>query len=74
MSGLPPDSEAARPVSHFRQEIGEQDDVAARLLERGGGAIALAGTRIREAAPAGFVIAARGSSDHAALYVNTRTW
>jgi glutamine---fructose-6-phosphate transaminase (isomerizing) len=55
-------------MSHFRTEIAEQVDVASRLLERGQGVAATIGDRIRDAAPRGFVIAARGSSDHAALY------
>jgi len=55
-------------VSHFRTEIAEQVDVASRLLERGQDAAATIGDRIRDAAPRGFVIAARGSSDNAALY------
>ena len=55
-------------MSHFRTEIAEQVDVASRLLERGQDAAATIGDRIRDAAPRGFVIAARGSSDNAALY------
>jgi glucosamine--fructose-6-phosphate aminotransferase (isomerizing) len=55
-------------LSHFRTEIAEQVDVASRLLERGPDAAAKIGDRIRDAAPRGFVIAARGSSDNAALY------
>jgi glutamine---fructose-6-phosphate transaminase (isomerizing) len=55
-------------VSHFRTEIAEQVDVASRLLQRGPDAAAKIGERIRDAAPRGFVIAARGSSDNAALY------
>jgi len=55
-------------VSHFRTEIAEQVDVASRLLERGPDAAMKIGDRIRDAAPRGFVIAARGSSDNAALY------
>ena len=55
-------------MSHFRTEIAEQVDVASRLLERGQEAAARIGDRIRDAAPRGYVIAARGSSDHAALY------
>src|SRR5690242_5536399 len=58
----------ASRVSHFRTEIAEQVDVASRLLERGQDAAATIGDRIRDAAPRGFVIAARGSSDNAALY------
>jgi glutamine---fructose-6-phosphate transaminase (isomerizing) len=55
-------------MSSFRTEIGEQPEVAARLLERGAPVAASIGERIRDAAPRGVVIAARGSSDHAALY------
>lgn len=55
-------------MSHFRTEIAEQVDVASRLLERGQDVAAMIGDRIRDAAPRGFVIAARGSSDNAALY------
>jgi glucosamine--fructose-6-phosphate aminotransferase (isomerizing) len=55
-------------VSRFRAEIGEQVDVAERLLQRGAGAAATIADRIRRDPPHGFVIAARGSSDNAALY------
>jgi glucosamine--fructose-6-phosphate aminotransferase (isomerizing) len=55
-------------MSRFREEIAEQPAVAARLLAEGGEVALAIGARIREAAPRGFVIAARGSSDHAALY------
>jgi glucosamine--fructose-6-phosphate aminotransferase (isomerizing) len=55
-------------MSRFRGEIDEQPEVAERLLERGRPAANNIGARIREAAPRGFVIAARGSSDNAALY------
>lgn len=55
-------------MSHFRTEIAEQVDVASRLLERGPAVAAEIGDRIRDAAPRGFLIAARGSSDNAALY------
>lgn len=55
-------------MSSFRDEIGEQPEVAARLLTQGGEAVAEIGARIKAAAPRGFIIAARGSSDHAALY------
>lgn len=54
-------------MSQFRQEIGEQPEVAARLLAENDTAARI-GSSIREAAPRGYVIAARGSSDHAALY------
>jgi len=55
-------------VSRFRSEIAEQPDVAARLLAEGREDAASIGDRIRSAAPRGFTIAARGSSDNAALY------
>ena len=55
-------------MSRFRAEIAEQPEVAARLLGHGSEAAAAIASRVREAAPLGFVIAARGSSDHAALY------
>ena len=55
-------------MSRFRAEIEEQPKVAARLLDRGAATARAIGERIREAAPRGFVIAARGSSDNAALY------
>ncbi|HEY1454892.1 MAG TPA: SIS domain-containing protein [Candidatus Dormibacteraeota bacterium] len=54
-------------MSRFRDEIGEQPQVAARLLTHAK-AFAAVGGRIRAAGPRGFMIAARGSSDHAALY------
>jgi glucosamine--fructose-6-phosphate aminotransferase (isomerizing) len=55
-------------VSKFRSEIAEQPAVVARLLAHGAAAASTIGERIRAAAPRGFVIAARGSSDNAALY------
>jgi glucosamine--fructose-6-phosphate aminotransferase (isomerizing) len=55
-------------MSHFRDEIAEQPEVASRLLRRSRDAVADIGARIHEARPRGYVIAARGSSDHAALY------
>lgn len=55
-------------MSRFREEIAEQVEVATRLLERGTDVARSIGERIRAAAPRGFVIAARGSSDNAALY------
>lgn len=54
-------------MSQFRDEIAEQPSVLARMLERRA-EIQGVGERIRAARPRGFVIAARGSSDHAALY------
>jgi glutamine---fructose-6-phosphate transaminase (isomerizing) len=55
-------------MSRFREEIGEQPAVAARMLAGSGHSVASIAGRIRAANPRGFVIAARGSSDHAALY------
>jgi glucosamine--fructose-6-phosphate aminotransferase (isomerizing) len=55
-------------VSKFRAEIAEQPVVAARLLEHGRPRAASIAERVKEAAPRGFAIAARGSSDNAALY------
>jgi glutamine---fructose-6-phosphate transaminase (isomerizing) len=55
-------------MSTFRKEIGEQPDVAARLIEHGTPIAAQIARRVRQASPRGFAIAARGSSDNAALY------
>src|ERR1700674_4782161 len=55
-------------MSRFRDEIGEQPELAARMLAGSHDAIAAIAARVRAAQPRGFVIAARGSSDHAALY------
>lgn len=55
-------------MSHFRTEIAEQVEVASRLLDRGPDTAARIADRIRDASSRGFVIAARGSSDNAALY------
>src|SRR5438874_11771889 len=55
-------------MSTFRKEIGEQPAVAARLIEHGASAAAEIARRVHEASPRGIVIAARGSSDNAALY------
>lgn len=55
-------------MSRFRLEIAEQPEVAARLLGDGAETARAIGARIRAVAPRGFTIAARGSSDNAALY------
>lgn len=55
-------------MNHFRVEIEQQPEVAARLLESGRDAAMAIADRVRDAGARGFVIAARGSSDHAALY------
>lgn len=54
-------------MSSFRAEIGEQPDVAVRLLEQKV-AMERIGAAIKAASPVGIMIAARGSSDHAAIY------
>jgi glutamine---fructose-6-phosphate transaminase (isomerizing) len=55
-------------MSRFRDEIGEQPGIAAGMLAGGRATVDSIGARIRDARPRGFLIAARGSSDHAALY------
>lgn len=55
-------------MSAFEAEIAEQPEAARRLLERSAGPIGELAREIRRRRPAGFVIAARGSSDHAATY------
>jgi glutamine---fructose-6-phosphate transaminase (isomerizing) len=55
-------------MARFRAEIGEQPGIAANLLAGGRATVDSIGARIRDARPRGFLIAARGSSDHAALY------
>jgi glucosamine--fructose-6-phosphate aminotransferase (isomerizing) len=55
-------------MSRFREEIGEQPLLASRMLAESRGAVTAIASRIRQAGARGLVIAARGSSDHAALY------
>ncbi|MDQ2923740.1 MAG: SIS domain-containing protein, partial [Candidatus Dormibacteraeota bacterium] len=55
-------------MSRFRDEIGEQPLLASRMLAESRGAVASIADRLRASKPRGFIIAARGSSDHAALY------
>jgi glucosamine--fructose-6-phosphate aminotransferase (isomerizing) len=55
-------------VSRFREEIGEQPEVAGRLLLTSRDAVDAIAARVQAGRPSSFVIAARGSSDHAALY------
>jgi glucosamine--fructose-6-phosphate aminotransferase (isomerizing) len=57
-----------RRVSRFRKEIAEQAEVAQRLIDRGRQTAETIGDRVQGAGTQGFVIAARGSSDNAALY------
>jgi glutamine---fructose-6-phosphate transaminase (isomerizing) len=55
-------------VSRFRGEIGQQPDIAARQLAESRPALEAIASAFAERKPRGFVIAARGSSDHAADY------
>ena len=55
-------------MSTFRHEIGEQPAIAERLLRSAAEPVSAVAEAIREAAPAAFLIAARGTSDHAATY------
>ena len=55
-------------MSRFHDEIGEQPELAARLLAKSGAALDSIARAFATSRPAGFVIAARGSSDHAADY------
>lgn len=55
-------------MSRFREEIGEQPMLASRMLAESRPAVGAIALRVRASKCRGFVIAARGSSDHAALY------
>lgn len=55
-------------MSRFREEIGEQPLLARRMLDESRGSVASIAARLLPSKPRGFVIAARGSSDHAARY------
>ena len=55
-------------MSEFRKEIYEQPEAAAGLLRAAPAVVRLAAAALRQHRPAGLVIAARGSSDHAATY------
>lgn len=55
-------------MSTFRDEIGQQPELASGLIGKSGPAVAAIAAAFRERGPTGFVIAARGSSDHAADY------
>ena len=55
-------------MTRFQREIEEQPAVAERVLGAAWAQVRGAAEAIRAAAPAGLVIAARGSSDHAAVY------
>jgi glucosamine--fructose-6-phosphate aminotransferase (isomerizing) len=55
-------------MSRFRDEVGEQPLLALRMLAETRGVVASIASRVRASNARGLVIAARGSSDHAALY------
>jgi glucosamine--fructose-6-phosphate aminotransferase (isomerizing) len=55
-------------MSAFREEIGQQPDLAAGLIRESGPALEAIASAVAANRPTGFVIAARGSSDHAADY------
>jgi glucosamine--fructose-6-phosphate aminotransferase (isomerizing) len=55
-------------VNEFRAEIRQQPEAAERLLGAAPGALKQAAAALLRHRPAGMVIAARGSSDHAATY------
>ena len=55
-------------MSRFRDEIGQQPELAGRLIAGSGRALESIARVFQERRPSGFVIAARGSSDHAAEY------
>jgi len=56
------------PGRWMRQEIAEQPDAVARVCDLEGTAIAALGRRLRRTPPDLVVLAARGTSDNAALY------
>lgn len=55
--------------TNMRREIDEIPEAAARVLDRSGEVIRKAGAALREKNPAFLVTIARGSSDHAALFL-----
>lgn len=55
-------------MSRFRAEIEAQPAIAALMLEQAVVQVEAAAAALRERRPAGLMIAARGSSDHAATY------
>lgn len=59
--------------TRMRREILEIPEAAARLLDRGGDAVARAGAALHYADPALLVTVARGSSDHVATFLKYAT-
>lgn len=56
-------------ITHMRREINEIPEAIARLLDVSGPAIEQAGAALRKADPAFVATIARGSSDHASLFL-----
>lgn len=56
-------------TTHMRREIAEIPDAVARLIDGSDAALASAGRRLAELDPAFLATVARGSSDHAATYL-----
>lgn len=63
------DYSADHTPTDMRREIDETPEAVARLIEKSGPAIAEAAAALRKKAPAFAVTVARGSSDHAALFL-----
>jgi glutamine---fructose-6-phosphate transaminase (isomerizing) len=60
-------------TTHMRREINEVPDAVQRLLDGSAGALAAAGAALRDHDPDFLVTVARGSSDHAALFLKYAT-
>jgi glucosamine--fructose-6-phosphate aminotransferase (isomerizing) len=60
----------SEPGARMRQEIGEQPERWAALLECRGEQLAATRERLRRRPPRSVLFVARGTSDHAALYAN----
>ena len=65
---MTPGASTQEPGAFMRAEIAEQPDVLSHQMTSGLGALRRAASRIREASPRFVLLAARGTSDHAALY------
>ena len=55
--------------THMRREIDEIPDACARLLDAGAGSLKEAGAALKKKDPAFLCTIARGSSDHASLFI-----
>ncbi len=60
-------------TTHMRREINEVPDAIQRLLDGSGAALSAAGAALRDHDPDFLVTVARGSSDHAALFLKYAT-